>query len=136
MYSFPTLQEGRDLPPLARLAFLNARERFGQSRFEPRPQNLDQHCLLDRFGLDRLVRVAIPVAAVALDDLRQIVLLDLLFGQRQPLPAQFTADLLFKNAPGVGLDLTASEVVDRRDSPRSSPGCSSGAMSVRRKPPH
>jgi hypothetical protein len=106
-YSFPTLQGGRDLPPLARLAFLNAGERFKQSRFEPCPQDLDQHCLLDRFGLNRLVWPSVLVAAVALDNLRKIILLDLRYRQRNPLPTQPAADLAFKNALGVGLDLPA-----------------------------
>jgi hypothetical protein len=74
---------------------LNAGERFGQPRSEPRRQDVDQHALADGFGLDRLVWVAVLVALVALDDLGQVVALDLLCGQRDALPVQFAADLAF-----------------------------------------
>jgi hypothetical protein len=58
-------KQGGQALALAPLAFLNAGKRFGQSRFEPYPQNLDQHCLLDRFGLDRFMWPPVLVAAIA-----------------------------------------------------------------------
>src|SRR5262249_48389315 len=95
----PMLQQRRDLPALALLAFLNLLQRLGQRRIEPHAQDVDQHGLPQGFGLDRFVRPTVPVAAVVLGDHRQVEGGDLLLSQRDPLPEQLSADLVFKNAP-------------------------------------
>lgn len=61
----------------------------------------------DGFRLDGLVWAPVADAAIALDDHRQVIVLDLRFGQRQPLPQQGAANLPFKNALRVGLDQAA-----------------------------
>ena len=96
--------------PLTAIAFKDARQRLGQKFVQPRAQDVDQYPLADGFGLDRLVRPPVLVAAVVLDDDRQVVLLDLLSGQCQPFPPQRAARFAFKNAPGVVLDLVAREI--------------------------
>jgi hypothetical protein len=73
-------------------------------------ERADQYPLADRFGLDRFVRSLIRVAAVVLDDDRQLILLDLLSGQREPFPSQRAAHLAFKNAAGIVFDVVAGEI--------------------------
>jgi hypothetical protein len=56
-----------------------------------------------------------PAAAViepfvGFDDARQLVVFDLLVGQRQPFPAELAADDLFEDAAGVVLNVITSEV--------------------------
>src|SRR5262249_4123302 len=47
---------------------------------------------------------------VLLDDDRQLVFADLVLGQRQPLPIERAADLTFKNAADVVLNVTTGEI--------------------------
>src|SRR5262245_40074703 len=56
------------------------------------------------------MRSVVLVTAVTLNDGWQVVLPDLLLGQREPLPAQRASDQAFKNAPGIVLDLAAREI--------------------------
>src|SRR5215831_20871217 len=66
----PPAQQGCELAALACLAFLNARQWLGQQLIEARTQDVDQHALTDRFRFHSLMRAAVLVAVVALDDHR------------------------------------------------------------------
>jgi hypothetical protein len=58
-------------------------------------ETVDQNPLRYRLGLDRLVWAGGPVALVVLSDDGQVVVFDLLFGQREPMPIKPAADFLF-----------------------------------------
>ena len=85
------------------------REWLGQFGVERVADNSDNDRLLECFRLDGFVVARRLVAAVSLHDRQwaEIVLIDLTFGQREAQPIQFATDQPFKNAPRVGLDLTA-----------------------------
>src|SRR5215831_10615719 len=103
-------EQGGQALALALLAYEYALQWVGQKRVEPGAQDLAQHGLPQRFGFNRFMRAAILIAPVVFDDDRQVVLGDLLCGQRDSLPAQLTTDLAFKNAAGVRFDLVAGQV--------------------------
>ena len=66
--------------------------------------------MADGLSLDRLVRMSVLVSAIALDDPRQIILLDLFCRQRNPFPIQLATDFTFKHAAGVVLDVSAGQI--------------------------
>ena len=83
---------------------------FGQQLIESLARDLDQHRLPQGFGFDRLRRTAIAAAAIVLGDHQKIVVIDLLCRQRQPFPPQ-GANRLFRNAPGVLLNLVTGKIM-------------------------
>ena len=80
----PPGQQSLDAPLLATLPFLNARQRLGQDRLQPVAQHASQDGLTQGFSLDRIVRATVRVASVAFDDDGQMIIADLLFGERNP----------------------------------------------------
>ena len=75
-------EQGGQAFALARLPYNYAFQGLGQQRIESRAQNLNHYSLPQGLGFDRLMRSPVLVAAIMLYDARQIVLGDLLLGER------------------------------------------------------
>src|SRR5262249_39287388 len=105
-------QQAADFGALPLFAFMYMVELLGQQLAEPIAEDADDHVLLERLGLDRLMRPAAvlePPVGLRDGEMPQRVGIDLILGQGDSLPSQ-RSDLAFKYAPCVLLDVVASQI--------------------------
>src|SRR5262249_30657789 len=84
-------QQAADFGALPLFAFMYMVELLGQQLAEPIAEDADDHVLLERLGLDRLMRPAAvlePPVGLRDGEMPQRVGIDLILGQGDSLPSQ------------------------------------------------